>query len=123
MLRFALLLLGLALATAPRAGAEPLKMGWTADALATETMDCTKELVQGTWSNTKREQGADPALPLTEEVLKELAPQIASLKKLCACAVRAAAERYTKAEADAAPKDLDRFIADAVANGTCKPAP
>jgi hypothetical protein len=105
-----------------RAGGE-LKPGWTAEVLATETVDCTKSLVQGAWANTKREQGADPNLPLTDEILKELEPQIASMKKLCACAVRAAAERYTKAEADKAPADLDRFVADTIAKGTCKLSP
>lgn len=97
-----------------------LKPGWTAEALATETMDCTESLVQGAWENTKREQGADASLPLTKEIRDELAPQIASMKKLCACAVRAAAEHYGKAEADATPKDLDRFVTDTIAKGICK---
>jgi hypothetical protein len=102
------------------ARAGELKAGWTADVLATETADCTKTLVQGAWDNTKREQGVDPALPLTEEVMKELEPQIASMRKLCACAVRAGAEHYTKAEADRTPADLDRFVTDMIAKGACK---
>lgn len=97
-----------------------LKNGWTAEALANETMECTEALVLGAWENTKREQGADPSLPLTKEIRDQLEPQIASMKKLCACAVRAGAEHYTKAEADTAPKDLDRFVADTIATGTCK---
>jgi hypothetical protein len=107
----------------PESRAGELKPGWTAEVLATETADCTKTLVQGAWDNTKREQGVDPAMPLTEEVMKELEPQIASMRKLCACAVRAGAEHYTKAEADHAPADLDRFVADTIAKGTCKLAP
>jgi hypothetical protein len=102
------------------AKAADLQPGWTADALATETMECTESLVQGAWNNSKREQNADPALPLTKEIRDQLAPQIASMQKLCACAVRAAAEHYPKAAADAAPKDLDRFVADTIAQGTCK---
>ncbi len=105
---------------AAAAHAEGLKPGWTADALASETMRCTESLVQGAWENSKREQGADPALPLTREIRDELAPQIASMKKLCACAVRAGAERYTKAEADAAPKDLERFVSETIGKGICK---
>jgi hypothetical protein len=105
-----------------RAGGE-LKPGWTAEVLATETVDCTKTLVQGAWTNTKREQGVDPKMPLSDEILKELEPQIASMKKLCACAVRAGAEHYTKAEADKSPADLDRFVADTIAKGTCKLSP
>jgi len=109
-----------ALLVAVAADAGTLKPGWTAESLATETMDCTDALVQGAWENTKREQGADPALPLTKEIREQLAPQIASMKKLCACAVRAAAEKYSKAEADATPKDLDRFVADTINQGACK---
>lgn len=97
-----------------------LKSGWTAESLADETMECTEALVLGAWENTKREQGADASLPLTKEIRDQLEPQIASMKKLCACAVRAGAERYTKAEADATPKDLDRFVADTIAKGACK---
>lgn len=112
---------GASLATLASAG--ELKPGWTATALATETTDCTETLVQGAWENSKREQHADPALPLSPEIRQELAPQIAAMQKVCACAVRAAAERYSKADADATPKDLDRFVADTVANGTCKLEP
>jgi hypothetical protein len=111
------------LGTPVAAPAGELKAGWTADGLASETIDCTKTLVQGAWENTKREQGVDPTMPLTEEVVKELEPQIASMKKLCACAVRTGAERYTKAEADHAPADLDRFVADTIAKGACKLGP
>jgi len=103
-----------------RARSGELKNGWTAASLANETMECTESLVRGAWENAKREQGADASLPLTKEIRDQLEPQIASMKKLCACAVRAGAERYTKAEADAAPKDLERFVADTIATGTCK---
>ena len=113
----------LLLCSATPVTAGELKAGWTAEVLAAETVDCTKTLVQGAWENTKREQGADPTLPLTEEVVKELEPQIASMKKLCACAVRAGAEHYTKTEADQAPADLDRFVADTIAQGACKLGP
>ena len=112
--------LALASSVARPLHAGELKPGWTAEALASETMECTESLVQGAWENTKREQGADPKLPLTKEIRDELAPQIASMKKLCACAVRTAAERYTKAEADATPTDLDRFVSETIAKGTCK---
>ena len=108
------------LVTGPAAFAGDLKPGWTAESLASETMDCTESLVQGAWENTKREQKADPALPLTKEIREQLAPQIASMKKLCACAVRAAAEHYSKAEADKTPADLDRFVTDTITKGACK---
>lgn len=116
----ALLLLAVLVPSIARGG--QLKTGWTAEALANETMECTETLVLGAWKNAKREQGADTALPLTKEIRDQLEPQIASMKKLCACAVRAGAEHYTKAEADAKPKDLDRFVADTIAKGTCKRA-
>jgi hypothetical protein len=102
---------------------EAMKAGWSPEALTKESADCTEQLVQGAWENTKREQGADPALPLTPEIRTQLAPQIAAMRKLCECAVRAGARRYTKAEADASPAGLDRFVADTVATGECKLEP
>lgn len=108
------LLFGLAFA------ADDPKAGWTPEALSTASVACTEELVQGAWANTKREQGVDADKPLTPEIREQLAPQIAAMKKLCGCAVREAAKRYTKAEADKAPKDLDRFVADVIARGVCK---
>jgi hypothetical protein len=105
------------------AAAGELKAGWTPELLGSETEDCSQTLVQGAWENTKREQGADPSIPLTPEIRKQIEPQIAAMKDLCACAVRAGAERYTKAEADKTPADLDRFIEGAIDNGTCKLPP
>lgn len=99
------------------------KAGWTPELLASETEDCTNALVEGAWENTKREQGADPSVPLTDEIRKQLEPQIASMRALCACAVRAGAERYTKAEADKTPADLDSFVTDTIAKGNCKLSP
>jgi hypothetical protein len=113
------LLLVLVLADALDA-ADELKAGWTPDALSTASAACTEELVQGAWANTRREQGVDADKPLTPEIREQLAPQIAAMKKLCACAVREAAKRYTKAEADRSPKDLDKFVADVIGRGVCK---
>lgn len=114
-------LLALVLLNSAEAG--ELKAGWTAALLASENEDCTEALVQGAWENTKREQGADPAMPLTSEIRKQLEPQIASMKTLCECAVRAGAERYTKAEADKSPADLDAFVTETIAKGTCTLTP
>ena len=105
------------------AWAGELKAGWTPEVLASETDDCTESLVQGAWENTKREQGADPAMPLTADIRKQLEPQIESMKSLCACALRAGAERYTKAEADKTPTDLQSFVAGVIASGSCKVSP
>jgi hypothetical protein len=105
------------------AAADDLKAGWTPAALVEASTACTEELVQGAWSNTKREQGVDPAKPLTPEIRKQLEPQIAAMKKLCECAVRKAAARYSKAEGEASPKDLDRFVAGVVESGACKLEP
>jgi hypothetical protein len=114
------LALALLLAWGSARAADELKAGWTPEALSTASAACTEELVQGTWTNTKREQGVDPDKPLTPEIREQLAPQIAAMKKLCACAVREGAKRYTKAEADRSPKDLDRFVADIIGRGVCK---
>lgn len=97
-----------------------LKAGWTEAAVQSATDDCTEALVQGTWENTKREQGVDPSKPLTEEIRKQLAPEIAQLRKLCACAVREGAKRHTFAEAEAGPADLERSVSESITNGTCK---
>lgn len=102
---------------------DDLKAGWTKKLLDSETADCTEATVKDAWENTKQQQGADPNLPLTPEIRKQLEPQIASMKKLCACAIREAAKRYTRAEAEATPSDLQQFIADTVAKGTCKMEP
>ena len=91
MRTIAALLFGLVAATAH--AADGPKPGWTPEALADASAGCTEGLVQGAWDNTKREQGVDPARPLTPEIRKQLAPQIAAMKKLCACAVREAAKR------------------------------
>ena len=105
---------------AEKAKKKPLKEGWTEEAVKTASDECTEALVQGTWENTKREQGVDPSKPLTDEIRKELAPQIASMRKLCACAVREGAKRYTRAEAEAIPADLERAVSESIADGTCK---
>ena len=115
-----MLLLAVLAVVAMAAAADELKAGWTPEGLATASAACTEELVQGAWANTKREQGVDPDKPLTPEIREQLAPQIAAMKKLCACAVREGAKRYTKAEADRAPKDLDRFVADIIGRGVRK---
>jgi hypothetical protein len=122
MIRHAAAIL-LALSLPSLAFSGDLQAGWTPENLASETDDCTKTLVEGAWENTKRDQGADPALPMSDEIRKQLEPQIAAMKKVCACAVRAGAERYTKAEADRTPADLDTFVTGTIANGTCKLEP
>jgi hypothetical protein len=105
---------------ASAADAPKPKDGWTSDELASATAGCTEQLVQGAWENTKRDQGVDPAKPLTPEIRAQLAPQIEAMKKLCACAVREASKRYSKKEAERSPKDLDRFIVDVIGRGVCK---
>jgi hypothetical protein len=100
--------------------ADDFKAGWTKKLIDAETADCTEATVKDAWENTKSQQGADPSLPLTPEIRKQLEPQIAAMKKMCACAIREAAKRYTRAEAEATPSDLQQFIADTVAKGTCK---
>ena len=79
--------------------------------------------MQGAWANTKREQGVDPEKPLTRDIRKQLEPQIAAMRKLCACAVREGAKRYDKAAAEKTPKDLDGFVAETIATGKCKLSP
>ncbi len=111
------------LTAAPAGAGEKVKAGWTSEALDEASAECTEALVQGTWENTKREQGADPSKPLTDEIRKTLAPQIASMKKLCTCAVREGAKRYTRAEAEAGPADLERAVSESIAKGICKIEP
>jgi hypothetical protein len=122
MIPFALVAL-LVLALPHPADAAELKAGWTPESLAANNEECTEALVKGAWENTNREQGVNPAMPLTAEIRKQLEPQIAAMKKLCECAVRTGAERYTKDEADKSPDDLTRFIAETIDKGTCKLSP
>ena len=100
--------------------ADDFKAGWTKTLIDSEVADCTEATVKDAWENTKSQQGVDPNLPLTPDVRKKLEPQIAAMKKMCACAIREAAKRYTRAEAEATPSDLQEFIADTVAKGICK---
>ena len=118
----AALALGLSTVTAADAG-DKLKAGWTSKALDAASTDCTNALVQGTWENARREQDADPAAPITDDFRKEHASEIASIKKLCACAVREGAKRYTREEAEATPADLERAASESIAAGTCKVTP
>jgi hypothetical protein len=110
------------LATPASAGGT-LKAGWTPEVLRSTIAECTEVLVQGTWENTKKDQGVDPKAELTAEIRKQLAPEIAKLEKLCTCAVREGAKRYTHAEAEAGPADLERAVSESMSNGRCKPAP
>jgi len=109
----------LSVSTVVRA-ADDFKAGWTKTLIDSEVADCTEATVKDAWENTKSQQGVDPNLPLTPDVRKKLEPQIAAMKKMCACAIREAAKRYTRAEAEATPSDLQEFIADTVAKGICK---
>jgi hypothetical protein len=97
-----------------------LKAGWTEANVKSASDDCTEALVQGMWDNTKKDQGVDASKPLTDEIRKQLEPQIAPMRKLCTCAVREGAKRYTYAEAEAIPADLERAVAESISDGTCK---
>jgi hypothetical protein len=100
-----------------------LKAGWTTEAVDGASAECTEALIQGTWENTKREQGIDPSKPFPDEMRKQLASEIAKMKKLCACAVREGAKRYTRAEAEAGPADLERAVSESIEKGVCKLEP
>lgn len=113
---------GLAIATTAAAG-DKLKAGWTSKALDDASAECTESLVQGTWENTQRKEDGDPTAPITAEFRKEHASEIASMKKLCGCAVREGAKRYTREEAEANPADLERAASESISSGTCKLAP
>ena len=104
----------------PAGAADQLKEGWTSEAIRSAADECTEALVQGTWEDSQQKQGGDPTQPPTTAFRKQLAPEIAKMKKLCACAVRAGAKRYTRAEAEATPADLERAVSESIANGTCK---
>ena len=117
--------LGLAavLAVTTASAETALKPGWTPTGLTEATGACTEELVQGAWRNTKRDQGIDPARPLTPELRTQLAPQIKSFEGLCACVVREAATRYGKADIDRGAPALDKVVTELVNRGVCRPTP
>jgi hypothetical protein len=116
-------LLAWARATATADAGDKLKAGWTSKALDAASADCTEALVQGTWQNTQRERDGDPAAPVTSEFRKEHASEIAAMKKLCGCAVREGAKRYTWDEAEANPAELERAASESISAGTCKLTP
>src|SRR5262245_54696185 len=53
-------------------GADGLKPGWTTETLADATSSCSDTLIEGAWANTQREQGVDPARPMTAEIREQL---------------------------------------------------
>lgn len=103
--------------------ADAYKDGWTPKALDEAVGACTDALVEGAWENTKREQGADPAMPLTPEIRKQLAPQIESFRGLCHCTVKATARKYGKTDFEKQPEAMERYAKELVTSGRCKPSP
>lgn len=104
----------------PARAADQLKEGWTSESVKAAADECTEALVQGTWEDRQQKEGGDPTKPPTAAFRKQLAPEIAKMKKLCACAVREGAKRYTRAEAEGTPADLEHAVSESIANGTCK---
>ena len=109
------------LAVATASAETALKPGWTPVGLTEANAACTEELVQGVWRNTKRDQGIDPARPLTPELRTQLGPQIKVFEDLCVCVVRETATRYGKADIDRGAPSLKRVVTDLVTSGVCKP--
>jgi hypothetical protein len=114
-LLFALLLLGPAAAFAGEYAA-----GWTPEGIKQAVEACTNELVEGAWTNTKKDQGIDADRPLTPELRKQLAPQIEAFHGLCDCTVKHTAKKFGSTayhkEADA----VGRYAQELVKKGTCK---
>ena len=100
--------------------AEPKKPEWTADALSMEAAACTEALVNGAWERTKRAQNVDPNMEMTPEIRKQLAPQIASMATVCECAVREAAKKVGRDDAD--KPEFQLFAVETVTKGKCKPS-
>jgi hypothetical protein len=104
----------------PARAADEYADGWTPAEIEAAVGVCTDELVEGAWANTKRDQGVDPAKPLTPEIRKRLAPQIEGFRKLCDCTVKASAKKYGR---EAYKRDADavgRYAQELVKRGTCK---
>lgn len=99
--------------------AEPARPEWTPEQLKAESAACTDELVKGAWENTKRDQQLDPKLEMTPEIRKQLAPQIAGLAAVCDCAVREAAKRFGRGDAN--KSEFQRFAIETVTSGKCRP--
>ncbi len=107
----------------PAAAAEKVKAGWTRERLDEVSTECADALVRGRWESSARDHGGDPSQPVSDAFRKKLAPEIARIEKLCACAVREGAKRHALAQAEAAPADFERAVSEAMSNGTCKLAP
>ena len=116
------LLLALILGAAAFAhGADEYADGWTPKGIDEAVGACTEELVDGAWTNTKREQGVDPAKPLTPEIRAQLAPQIDGFRKLCDCTVKASAKKYGREAYKRDGEAVGRHAQELVKRGTCKP--
>lgn len=119
-MRVAIVMFGLVLASAATVAAGPYKAGWTTKDIDQATEECTGGLVEGAWENTKKEQHVDPAMEMTPEIRKQLEPQIKAMHGLCDCAVKEAARKYDKKDADKSDDELARFTADVIKSGKCK---
>ena len=120
-MRRAIAILGVTLASGVMAfAAGPYKAGWTTTDLDQATEGCTGELVQGAWANTKKDQHVDPDMEMTPEIRKQLEPQIKAMRGLCDCAVKEAAKKYDKTDANNPETELARFTADVIKSGKCK---
>ena len=94
--------------------------GWTPEGLKEAVAACTNELVDGAWTNTKRQQGIDADRPLTPELRKQLGPQIEALHGLCDCTVKHAAKKFGKTAYHKDGAAVGRYAQDLVNRGTCK---
>jgi hypothetical protein len=110
----------LLLAAAPGLAADAYKDGWTPKALGDAVAACTETLTQGAWKNTLKDQQMDEKTPLTPEIRKKLEPQIAGLKTLCDCTIKATAKKYGKKDYETQPDAMDRYAIELVHAGTCK---
>lgn len=108
------------LAVTGGATAEPEGPEWTAEALNVEAAACTEALVNGAWERTKRAQHVDPGMKMTPEIRKQLAPQIASMARVCDCAVREAAKKFGRDDAN--KPEFQLFAIETVTKGKCKPS-
>jgi hypothetical protein len=116
-----LLALVLAATVLPAHGAGEYADGWTPAGIDEAIKACTDELVDGAWANTKREQGIDPAKPMTAEIRAQLAPQIEGFRKLCDCTVKASAKKYGLEAYKRDHEAVGRYAQELVKRGTCKP--
>ena len=94
--------------------------GWTTTEVDHAVEGCTEALVQGAWANTKKDEGFDPEMPLSDEIRTQLKPQIEGFRGFCGCVVKEMARTVSRKAYASDEGDMSHRVDGIVKSGKCK---